>query len=274
MSRIGLFIAITAVFLPLLALGQRGLEPTAHSIKTPLSGFPGAFDTFVPNIGEYVVSATTVLNSFFPVVGAPIEYGVSENLSLGTNIGLGLMWYDLSPAFGGKMRYRIPFSESFVLSFSNWSYWWQTKMPKTGTRRESRQMSLLTAAYFVSSKLWFQSHLGMAAADVKQNEPQDSSYLRSYFSSSFVGAGFNYMPISWLGLRTHVFYPLYVEVSNDGGVDSSGGETMSISGGSKFLFWAFGPDFRIGERWLLSPALLASDSMGAMGLSLDVSFRW
>jgi hypothetical protein len=274
LSLIELFIAITAVFISSIAQAQRGLEPTSHAIKTSISGFPGAFDTFVPNSGEYVASATAVLNSFFPIVGAPVEYGVTENLSLGTNAGLGLLWYGSNPAIGGKIRYRIPFSENFVISFSNWSYWWQTKNEKNATQSDSRQMDLVTAAFFASPKLWFHSYLGMASAEVKQNHAGDSDYLRTSFATSFVGVGLNYMPISWLGLRANGCYPIYVDISNDGGIDSSGGETLSLEGGSKFLFWTFGPDFKLGERWLLSPALLASDSMGVMGLSADVSFRW
>ncbi len=255
------------------ARAERGIEPPAHSLHTPISNFPGAFDTFVPEPKTIVTSATIVLNPFLPIVGAPVEYGVTENFSLGTNAAVPYLWSSGVPAIGGKLRYRLPITERFVLSFTNWSYWGETKDGKN-TQSFTWQMNVLSSNWFISPRFWLQANLGWASSDIFRNKSGDESYQRASLSTAFAGAGVVYMPTSWFGMRGLAFYPFFVDISSDGGSLSSGGQSVSLQGGKQFLFYAFGPDFKLGERWLLSPGLLASDSTGAAGVYFDASFRW
>ncbi len=265
---------------PTQAYAQRGIPNSTQVRDTPLTGFPGVFDTFTPKKDSFVVSGTLCQNPLVPVFGVPVEYGLSENLSMGTNIGLLPLLAAKSRAFGGKIRYRIPWSSDLVSSFSAWGYNLALPSSVTGGNSSTIKGSLLlaTTSYFFSDRFWLNANAGGFWLTTEQGSAGSAKFQKSALSTTFLGAGAQYFTASWFGVRGSAILPYKFETVSDGGPESGvTGGTVSLKAGTNstsLLVWSFLTDFRIGQDWLLSLGLLSADSVGAAGYSFDLLYRW
>jgi hypothetical protein len=273
-----------------IGYGERGELPSARALSTPVSGFPGVFDSFMPGKKSFVVSGTAFVTPLFPLVGVPVEYGLTENVSIGTNAALPLLWAQSSPAFGGKVRVRIPLTSSFVTAFSAYGYMLPPSQKEEELEGETQSDSeneeslrsgtlfTATASYFFSERLWINASLSRFDFSSRSGSEGSAQYSTAAMTSSFYAVGGEYMLARWFGFRAGVFVPFDFEITSDGGSASgvSGGTISLRSGksGNQFSMWSFMLDFLPGERWMISPGLIASDVDDFSGYSFDVSYRW
>jgi hypothetical protein len=100
----GVFVATLYALLSLLvtpsALAQRGSSPEYSQTpwESTTQGFPGYFDTNMPEKGSLVVEFPPMIYGILPTPFSSVDYGVTENFSVGTNAAVtALPWL-----LGGK----------------------------------------------------------------------------------------------------------------------------------------------------------------------------
>jgi hypothetical protein len=272
--------ATCALGVSVVAFAQRGEKPSARARETALSGFPGAFDVFVPKKGSLVLSGTAVVSPLLPVIGIPVEYGLTENLSIGSNLLLPILWTSQAAAYGGKIRLQIPFSSNFVSAYTAWGYAFSPGEAQGLADLPSMNAGLATAAasYFFSERFWMNGLVGIFHLTMEKGTENASSYHKSALDASFVHLSGEYMIASWCGFRPGILFPLRISSASDGGAESGvEGQSVSLQAGTNgndLANWSFMMDFLPGSHWLISPGVLASDTGNGSGYALDISYRW
>jgi hypothetical protein len=271
---------------PALAFGQRGTISTAQAPETPLSGFPGVFDTFTAPKGAIVGQATTLLLPVFPLIGIPVDYGVTENFTLGTNALFPVLWSTGSKAFGAKARYRIVPHERFSLAITGYGYWFgggsgteSSKVKESaGSGNLFATFATLNASFFLSERTWFNAHLSRLSMTSLKGEPKDSTYQKSDSALVLLGLGAEHFFSSWFGLRALAVAPLYLASEADSGLanenPAAGTTTIGISDATKVGTLNLTADFRFGARWMLSIGTVASEQKELTGFTIDVARRF
>lgn len=232
--------------------GSAGLKPV-----TPLSGFPGSFDTETAQRNSWVVDFPPVAelsDDFFTslILGAPlasIQYGVTDNLSIGTNPLTAFPLIAGIPLLYLKSRYSFFSSPKFAAVLN------------TGVGlipSKKNQMSLVSfgsnSSYFFDEKSWVNFFFNAFYANLRIGEPASANYLNLTSKAFYLGGGYQNFVTSWLGPQVTLLIPVIAE----GHLETSGRDLSARINPDYILSSTVirvSTDVVLGN-WLLTPGLL------------------
>jgi hypothetical protein len=244
------------------------------------------FDTFVAPKGTIVGQVTALFIPAFSLIGVPVDYGVTENFSIGTNALFPVLWSAGSLAFGAKARYRIVPHPRFSIALTGYGYWLSmgsgsesSKVSKSaGNGDLFSTFATLNASFFLSERTWLNAHVSRLSLSSLSGEPKDATYQKSGTSLALCGLGAEHFFSSWFGLRLLAVAPLYLAAEADAGLGSenpaAGTTTIEISDVSKVGTLNVTADFRFGARWMLSIGTVSSSQPELTGFTIDVARRF
>jgi hypothetical protein len=252
--------SLVAVLAPSTAHAQRGAAYTldGNPPETPSSGFPGMFDANVAAKGSFVLD--------LPSLSA--DYGLTENVTIGTNgFFLGALALGV-PAVYVKARYRFLSSEKLASAFTTYTGY-LTNRVGSGAGDAIFDGYLLAAS---NNTTWYFSDRHTLngffyAIKLGQNARASDGLEYQNFSLAtvLVGASYQYWVTRWFGPQAL----LAVSAYNNIGIDSStlaANATLGAGGvggvGAGFTFLRALAEFRLG-RWLLSPGLIYFVGLGS-----------
>lgn len=269
--KLAAYAIVTTFCLQQNALAQRGLGSPSLSrdggIESLLSGFTGFFDTNVVHKDELVGELPTF----------SLEYGLSENVTLGVNTLSALSLLASTPLFLGKMRYR--FLNSNALSSSVTFY--GAYVSALGSSHSSLLTDPGTSAFGVvgtSTTSFVPVENSVASVTIiggamKDSSRQERSILYASTTRSMIlcALSYEYFFLDNFGIQATLANWLYqyerqVSSSND------------LSTHTKFLGALKNPiarvaiDFRFFDNWLLSGYLYGSTTFLAPWVTLARRF--
>ena len=258
------------------AFAQRGMTSESSLPRTRLTGFPGMFDTFVPDKGRWVTQVSTVATLAF--TGAPVDYGLTENMSVGTNALVPLLWLAKTPGMIAKVRYSKPILHDLALAFTGYGLY----LPTTAKDGKSSAIDLISMAtinssYFFTERNWLNLNVSYFSMWHGQGEVGAADFERSSSAVAFAALGYQHFIFSWLGPRANLFVPLSIESSADAAVGSKlgvGSLSLSSFDASSSLAGSLQVDLRFGERWLVSPGVFYVALGPLAGFTMDFGIRW
>lgn len=247
------FSLLVSILAPLEARAQRGQGEATQTPppKTPLTGFPGAFDTNLADPGSLVLDIPSL----------SVDYGLTENLTVGTNGWFALPVLVGSPAIFVKARYRFFSDDSFASAITGYGGFLHSSGEGEDGDVESSNGSLVmlssTNTFYLSPETTLTAFLWFLQLGFAQGERGDVDYASAKISSTFFGLNLQH----WFNDRVGPALLAFVGAQSSTEIDSAG---LSVRASSGLSFLSQGAyfvrglvEFRAG-RWLFSPGLFTS----------------
>jgi hypothetical protein len=245
-------VLIWDVSFPQGAWAQRGsnYEPKSLPPQTPLTGFPGLFDTNVADEGSLVVG----MPSF------AVDYGLTDHLSVGANGWSLLPLVSGVPSIIVKTRYRF-LSESSVQSTVSLHGGYIGFRPSSGPRIDAF-LSILTnnTSFFIGDQTLLNLSLLRFSVSGTSGQRTDLDYSAIGFTGYFAAIGGQHFFGKSFGAGVLLMQPLYVDIAVDSAVASGNVNSFVSAGSSSYPGIRLMGEFRLGKRWLLSPGAFISYS--------------
>ena len=261
---------IVAAAIALLALSsdaraQRGADFIAQEEvdQGPRQNFPGIFDTTTLAEGQSLFS--------LPALG--VDYGITDNLSVGSSGLVLLSNLGLQPTFFLRSRYRFHASRRWRSVFD----------VSAGLGRvEAEETTILADFLMFGGNVTYRmsdlhsftgSALGVRLG-IDSDEGTAASKVRSSFAGAIIAATHELTPADWFSLRTSLVFAPAVR----GSVDEIGATATIEIGGTSALLQRNAlrllASFRAGRRWLITAGgmVVAVSPYGVPWLSIAKLF--
>lgn len=260
-------LALVAAVLPFFgpfasrAFAQRGGAYTLDGTPptTPASGFPGMFDSNVADKGSFVLDIPTL----------SADYGLTENVTIGTNgLFLGLLVAGL-PSVYLKTRYRFLTTESLASSFTVYGGYSTNRVGSAAGKTTFD--GYLTGAsnnttYYFSERSYLNAFFYYLKLGLNARAEENLEYQNTSITTLLAGASYQYWVTKWFGPQALVALSAYNSIVLDSSTISASASLGRGVGVSGFAFIRVLGEFRLG-RWLLSPGLISFLGMGGQSSS-------
>ncbi|WGL60118.1 hypothetical protein QEJ31_00685 [Pigmentibacter sp. JX0631] len=197
------------LFISYSAFAQRGKDSIQQSAPTatPLSMFAGYFDTGMVPKNRFTFD--------LPLTG--VDYGVSENFTLGANSALGVLTlFTLQPFLYLKARYRF-FSNkdisSVITGYASYVY----LSPQGNNLKTTLSYYNFTnnTSYFFNSYNILTFHLTALNLNLQSGEPQDLKYYKLSVSTVAFGFGYQLFFNDYIGIEGQFLYAPFFRIGYD-----------------------------------------------------------
>lgn len=250
--------SVLASFGPLAstAYAQRGggFTLSENPPTTRSSGFPGMFDANVADKGSFVLD--------LPSLSA--DYGLTENVTIGTNgLFLGLLAFGL-PSVYFKTRYRFLSSSSFASSFTLYGGYSTNRVGSAagGTQFDVYLVGASSnTTYYFSDRSYLNAFFYYLKVGLNATAEDDLEYQNTSVTTLLAGASYQYWFTKWFGPQALVALSAYNSIVLDSSTLSASASLGNGVGVSGFAFLRVLAEFRVGN-WLLSPGLISFLGMG------------
>lgn len=264
-SLAGAAIAAALLLVSADARAQRGADFIAQDEidQGPRANFPGIFDTTTLARGQSLFS--------LPAMG--IDYGVTDNLSVGSNGILLLSNLGLQPTFFARARYRFHSSER-----------WRSVIDAAAgvARTNTEDVTVFGDFVMFGSNVTYRrsalhSFTGSALAfrlGVDVDEGAETSEVNTSFAGLILAFTHELAPSDWFSLRTSLVFAPAIR----GAIDEIGSTVTIEAGGTQALLQRNGlrllASVRLGRQWLLTGGgmLVAFSPYGLPWLSVAKLF--
>jgi hypothetical protein len=252
-----------------IALGQRGADfgTSAGAQQSPGHGFPGLFDARMADAGKFSLEIPTLAT----------DYGVNDQLSVGTNIwALTPLTVGL-PVLYAKVRYRFFSTRSinsvntvYLGGYSN--AFSKPKLKSSGVLfgfSNNTSFAVGENGEITSTLLYFQF-----SSNSQDTETQ--VYNKISVGGLVAGATYQYWATGWFGPSLMALATPYFSFDSD---SSSGAVSAQVTG-NNFVILRGSAEFLAGNSWLLSPGIyyvkaLSDSSTPAIAFPIfSASVKW
>lgn len=247
---IALSFAFVSLFVIPAAFAQRGFGYSHQDAPfiAPLTGYPGFFDANVADKNSFVFDLPTFA----------ADYGVTENLTLGTNALLAVPLLAGVPLVYGKARYRF-FSEKNMASALTVYSGFLTgtaKSSKGHTARSTYTVAMISdnTTFYLSERTTLTAFLFAALFYAQVGTPGDLEYTKANFNFSFAGVNFQHWVTDWFGPQIVALSTLHYNADIDSTGASLSANNGVLSASKNFVLVRGLLEFRAGN-WLLSPGM-------------------
>ena len=240
------------------AQAQRGFGYATQQTPavTPLTGYPGFFDANVAEKNGFVFDLPTFAG----------DYGVSENITVGSNALLAIPWLSSVPMFYGKARYRFFSDKQLASALTVYAGFLTEKNKyKDHTSRSTYTAAVVsnTTTFYLSDKTTLTGFLFGALLYAQVGTPGNLEYTKANFNFSFAGLNLQHWVTDWLGPQIVAFTTLHYSAEVDSTGASLSADNGVLSASKNFVVVRGLLELRAGN-WLLSPggALLLAPGAG------------
>jgi|GEM_PF-4119260 len=237
------------------AYAQRGGTYTldGEPPTTRASGFPGLFDSNVAERGSFVLDIPSLA----------VDYGLTDNMTIGTSGVMALALALGSPALYVKARYRFLTSPTIASAFTAYSGYLTNRVGSRDTTLDAYLVGVSNnTTYYFSERSYLNAFFFYLKVGANQNKEDDGEYANASFSTLLFGASYQHWLNGVLGPQATLGLSVYQNLSIDSSTVAVSENIGGVGGlASGMLFLRLTPELRLG-RWLLSPSLIGYVDLG------------
>lgn len=257
--------AATVLLMAPSAFAQRGESYSDNNAPTtgPSTGVPGFFDTYMAEKGRFVLELPPVVG-FYPMPTSTLDYGLTDDLTVGTNTVVTTLPY-LASGYGGAIKLRSLIHGSPGAQ-STLTYYGAYMQAEQGGKLNSASYNVLTSntTLMLGERNLLTGSLIYLSMAVRVESTSNPALYESISGwLGMIGVSYERVLTSKISIAANTTLPVLNGLSQD---STAGSATLSVNPDSMttlMLARAYA-DFRVNERWTLSIGLLAAPAAGTV----------